>query len=55
MTEPTPIERIADSLEVIAGHLARLAIIQSGRSELAAKFLATREDEQPDNHLHNHE
>jgi hypothetical protein len=51
MSEPTPIERIADSLEVIAGRLIMLTDLQTSRVELAKKFLATREDEQPDNHL----
>ena len=55
MSEPTPIERIADSLEVIAGRLIMLTDLQTSRVELAKRFLASREDEQPDNHLHNHE
>ena len=54
MSEPTPIDRIADSLEVIAGRLIMLTDLQTSRVELAKKFLATREDEQ-DNHLHTNE
>ena len=54
MSEPTPIDRIADSLEVIAGRLIMLTDLQTSRVELAKKFLATREDK-PDNHLHKHE